>query len=200
MPLIAGGETVAAGQRGPDVRAAAGTNTALRRRRAADSPVDAEPPVRERSAVARTRDRERLRALACSADAQDLERIPVRYDPTSPDNLAMVAPLEFVRIPGVDRPVMKLPGTTHIPIITDRHGSAANTETSVRDGAVPSTGNDGEAGPIGAAGAHGLEPLDAATAGLGKARRLRLLVFGVVLVGALALATGTSLFFGGTGR
>ena len=44
---------------------------------------------------------------------------PARNDPTTADNLAMVTPLEFVQVPGVDRPVMKPPATTHVPVATN---------------------------------------------------------------------------------
>ena len=44
---------------------------------------------------------------------------PVRNDPTTANNLAMVTPLEFVQVPGVERPVMKRPATTHVPVATN---------------------------------------------------------------------------------
>ncbi|WP_207344756.1 hypothetical protein [Arthrobacter sp. E3] len=39
-------------------------------------------------------------------------------DPTATDNLAMVTPLEFIQVPGIDRSVMRPPATTHVPIVT----------------------------------------------------------------------------------
>ena len=48
--------------------------------------------------------------------------------------------------------------------------------------------------------AYGLEPLDAATAGLGRARRLRMLQAGVLFIGVLALVTGIILIVAGLGR
>lgn len=39
-------------------------------------------------------------------------------DPTATNNLAMVTPLEFIDVPGIDRPVMRPPSTTHVPIVT----------------------------------------------------------------------------------
>ena len=46
------------------------------------------------------------------------QRKPSSNDPTTAHNLAMVTPLEFVRVPGVDRPMMKRPPTSHVPIVT----------------------------------------------------------------------------------
>lgn len=39
-------------------------------------------------------------------------------DPTATNNLAMVTPMEFIDVPGVERPVMRPPATTHVPIVT----------------------------------------------------------------------------------
>ena len=44
---------------------------------------------------------------------------PVRNDPTTANNLAMVTPLEFVQVPGVERPVMKRPATSYVPVVTN---------------------------------------------------------------------------------
>ena len=44
---------------------------------------------------------------------------PVRNDPTTANNLAMVTPLEFVQVPGVERPVMKRPATSYVPVATN---------------------------------------------------------------------------------
>ena len=41
-----------------------------------------------------------------------------RPGPSTTNNLAMVTPLEFVQVPGVDRPVMKPPATSHVPVTT----------------------------------------------------------------------------------
>jgi len=38
--------------------------------------------------------------------------------PSTANNLAMVTPLEFVKVPGVERPVMKRPSTTFVPLVT----------------------------------------------------------------------------------
>ena len=39
--------------------------------------------------------------------------------PTTANNLAMVTPLEFVKVPGVERPVMKRPATSYVPVVTN---------------------------------------------------------------------------------
>ncbi|MCQ1950461.1 hypothetical protein NNX28_11025 [Arthrobacter sp. zg-Y859] len=46
------------------------------------------------------------------------QRKPSQSDPSTAHNLAMVTPLEFVQIPGMEHPVMKAPQTSHIPIVT----------------------------------------------------------------------------------
>jgi hypothetical protein len=165
--------------------------------------------------------------------------------PATADNLAMVTPLEFVQVPGVDRPVMKPPATTYVPVQTQpgakvRPGGRNRrpSPASRQAGAAPAAGSpsgrsrviaraeaaaraasepkrlvsavpdDTSAEAEGlfedmhrvpARSAHGLEPLDAATAGLARANRLRLmqvivLVFGIVALisGVILIATGLS--------
>ena len=51
--------------------------------------------------------------------------------------------------------------------------------------------------PVAANAAYGLEPLDAATAGLGRARRLRMLQLGVLALGIVALIAGITLIVTG---
>ncbi|MCC9174415.1 hypothetical protein [Arthrobacter sp. zg-Y179] len=46
------------------------------------------------------------------------QRKPSPSDPSTAHNLAMVTPLEFVNVPGMEHPVMKAPQTSHIPIVT----------------------------------------------------------------------------------
>ncbi|MDF2497521.1 MAG: hypothetical protein K0Q86_1153, partial [Arthrobacter koreensis] len=45
-------------------------------------------------------------------------------DPTTAHNLAMVTPLEFVEVPGLDRPVMRPPATSHVPVVTSSNPAA----------------------------------------------------------------------------
>ena len=54
--------------------------------------------------------------------------------------------------------------------------------------------------PVAANAAYGLDPLDAATAGLGRARRLRVLQLGVLALGVLALIAGITLIVTGLAR
>ncbi|MDJ0351485.1 hypothetical protein [Pseudarthrobacter sp. PH31-O2] len=159
---------------------------------------------------------------------------PVRNDPTTANNLAMVTPLEFVQVPGVERPVLKRPATSHVPVVTNpgprvgenrksgghrpgasrqrkpgpatgRSGVLARAEAAARASSVPPAESQPAAGepptlrseedfaggsPVAASAAYGLEPLDAVTAGLGRARRLRLVV---LALGVLALIAGITL-------
>lgn len=167
-----------------------------------------------------------------------------RNDPTTANNLAMVTPLEFEKVPGVERPVMKRPATSYVPVATNpgprvdaprkpglrrpglsrqraagpatgsaagRAGVLARAEEAAKAGtARPANAASISAGeteehlvggePVAANSAYGLEPLDAATAGLGRARRLRLLQLGVLALGIVALIAGIALIVTGLAR
>jgi hypothetical protein len=165
---------------------------------------------------------------------------PARNDPTTANNLAMVTPLEFVQVPGVERPVMKRPATTYVPVVTNpgprvepsrksgnrrpapsrqraasatgRGGVLARAEAAARAASAPHVTSRPAAGrpaaarseedftgrtPVAANSAYGLDPLDAATAGLGRARRLRLVQLVVLALGIVALIAGITLIITG---
>lgn len=172
------------------------------------------------------------RAMAKQKLAEQNSRpsAPVRAEPSVASNLAMVTPLEFVKVPGLDRPVMKPPGTTFVPLVTSpapklkpgqpapgkprslrgRAGVLARAEAAAKaagrrpaSAAEPDGETFAEAAehpPISASSAYGLEPLDAATAGLGRAQRTRLLVLGLVGIGAIALIAGIIMITSGLSR
>jgi hypothetical protein len=169
-----------------------------------------------------------------------------RSAPSAASNLAMVTPLEFVQVPGIDRPVMKPPATSYVPLVTNpgpkvppsskptsgkvRRPADAQQET----GDAPGSGRSrviarAEAAakaasrpkpvvftPADAAGqsedlfedlpripassAYGLEPLDAATAGLARAKRMRVIQFCVLAFGIIALISGVLLIISGITR
>lgn len=181
-----------------------------------------------------------------------------RHDPSAASNLAMVTPLEFVQVPGVDRPVMKKPATSYVPVVTHpgprvpagrptgpRKAGVprlrANAAASGRAGvlaraeavaqAAPAPAAPAPVGPgtsasdyqdevnhpvegweaesdenftqhprISANEAYGLEPLDAVTAGLGRAQRLRLLQLAVLAIGIVALIAGVTMIISGLTR
>ncbi|MBN9129502.1 MAG: hypothetical protein J0I04_07605 [Paenarthrobacter ureafaciens] len=131
--------------------------------------------------------------------------------PSTANNLAMVTPLEFVKVPGVERPVMKRPSTTFVPLVTSpnptteskqgparnprgRAGVLARAEAVARNArkrtSVVESGQDAERAPVSASTAYGLDPLDAGTAGLARAQRNRLLQCGVLAAGLIALIVG----------
>ncbi|UOD79740.1 hypothetical protein [Paenarthrobacter ureafaciens] len=131
--------------------------------------------------------------------------------PSTANNLAMVTPLEFVKVPGVERPVMKRPSTTFVPLVTSpnpttetkqgparnprgRAGVLARAEAVARNArkrtSVVESGQDTERAPVSASTAYGLDPLDAGTAGLARAQRNRLLQYGVLAAGLIALIVG----------
>jgi hypothetical protein len=163
-----------------------------------------------------------------------------RNDPSTASNLAMVTPLEFEQVPGVEQPVMKRPATSYVPVVTnpgprveDPRKSGTSRPGSSRKRSVPAAGRSGvlaradaaangsaapatrtqpavrsaEAplpeedftgrAPVAANSAYGLDPLDAATAGLGRARRLQMLQLGVLALGILALIAGIMLIITG---
>ncbi|MFW0775037.1 hypothetical protein ACLRGI_17930 [Paenarthrobacter nitroguajacolicus] len=135
--------------------------------------------------------------------------------PSTANNLAMVTPLEFVKMPGIERPVMKRPSTTFVPLVTSagpkldagqapakkpvsrgRAGVLARAEAvakSVRQSpaAASEAGEESQQRPpVSASAAYGLDPLDANTAGLARAQRNRLLQFAVLALGIVALIVG----------
>ncbi|GAA2867644.1 hypothetical protein [Paenarthrobacter ilicis] len=134
--------------------------------------------------------------------------------PSTANNLAMVTPLEFVKMPGVERPVMKRPSTTFVPVITSagpkldsdgatgrkapsrgRSGVLARAEAAARSARkkpLPAEAprDQDQRPPISAIAAYGLDPLDAGTAGLARAQRNRLVQYGVLALGVVALIIG----------
>ncbi|YCH08441.1 hypothetical protein ACTAQJ_02285 [Arthrobacter sp. alpha11c] len=134
--------------------------------------------------------------------------------PSTANNLAMVTPLEFVKVPGIERPVMKRPSTTFVPLVTSpgptlgtgnapaggkgtrgRSGVLARAEAVARNArkrpvAVDEQLEEAQRPPIAASAAYGLDPLDANTAGLARAQRNRLLQLGVLALGVVALIVG----------
>ena len=71
----------------------------------------------ERAAILNQRALAKERLAQASASTRS-----VPNDPTTAHNLAMVQPLEFIRVPGVDQPVMRPSGTSYVPVVT-RQGS-----------------------------------------------------------------------------
>lgn len=67
----------------------------------------------ERAAILNQRAQAKERLAQASANTR-----PSTNDPTTAHNLAMVTPLEFIRVPGVDQPVMRPPGTSYVPVVT----------------------------------------------------------------------------------
>lgn len=204
------------------------------------------------------------RAMAKQKLAEQNSTPPqARHDPSAASNLAMVTPLEFVQVPGVDRPVMKKPATSYVPVVTHpgprmpaAHPSGprtsgtprvrGNTAASGRAGVLARAEAVAQAAPAPAAPrpgisahqdaqwvetdhregserrevawetessenftprprvsaneAYGLEPLDAVTAGLGRAQRLRMLQLAVLAIGIVALIAGVTMIISGLTR
>lgn len=147
--------------------------------------------------------------------------------PATANNLAMVTPLEFVKVPGVDRPMMKPPATSFVPLVTSagpklskdqataakqrsKRGRAAvlaraeaaakaARKRTAEDAVVDSEGGS-PAAPVAARAAYGLDPLDAATAGLARARRQQLLILCLAVVAAAAVIAGIVFIASGISR
>ncbi|TKV28164.1 hypothetical protein FDK12_09345 [Arthrobacter sp. NamB2] len=144
----------------------------------------------ERAAVLNSRAR-RMQELS----EQNQQRRPAANDPTTAHNLSIVAPPEFVRVPGAAQSVLRAPSTSHVPVVLPRPRRAPAAPPTARQepaGAEREEEVDGgeETEPIKARSAFGLEPLDAMTAGLGRLRRLRYIQYSLLGVGAGALTTG----------
>lgn len=192
----------------------------------------------ERAAVLEQRAEARERLLAESAKSRKTPS-----DPTATHNLAMVTPLEFIDVPGVDRPVLRPPTTTHVPVVTTsgpkvsgrgarplseaarfdaalsarRKPSAVTPAAPVAPGrsstllraeqlaseAVPAVGETvtrTQMPPVPADYAHGLEPLDAVTAGLGRTQRNLLIQWGSLIVGGGAFIVGAVMLISALAR
>jgi hypothetical protein len=67
----------------------------------------------ERAAILNQRALAKERLAQASGSARSATN-----DPTTAHNLAMVTPLEFIRVPGVDQPVMRPSGTSYVPVVT----------------------------------------------------------------------------------
>ena len=153
--------------------------------RSGDTDVDPEVlaqqvAMAERAAVLNRRARAKQR-LAEESKRESTGAPRQAPTPSSTDNLAMVTPLEFMRVPGVPHPVMKPPSTTHVPLATGRV-----TKQPVRTQAQETVPGP-EAAPVSARSAHGLDPLGSAEAGAGRAERERLILLGIGALGVLAL-------------
>jgi len=92
----------------------------------------------ERAAVLnrRTQNIQRL------AQENEQRRSP-QSDPTTAHNLAMVTPLEFVEVPGLERPVMKRPPTSHVPVVTSSNPASRQAPGT---GRMSSVGQPAQAG------------------------------------------------------
>jgi hypothetical protein len=94
---------------------------------------------------------------------------------------------------------------------TGRSRVIARAEAAARSAAAPASARQNawtdESGddvsalpPVSAKSAYGLEPLDAATAGLARANRLKLIQLGVLALGAIALVAGVIMIISGLSR
>ena len=118
------------------------------------------------------------------------QRKPNPNDPTTAHNLSIVSPKEFIRVPGVPPAALKASPSAGSSVVP-----ASASLVSVGP-AEPIPNAVSGAVPIGARTAHGLEPLDAMTAGLARVKRLQLVQYSIVSLGALALITGIMMIAG----
>jgi hypothetical protein len=195
------------------------------------------PPAAPKDAQGHTRDPETKDPAGKTAPTAGQQTAPTagqRPAPSTANNLAMVTPLEFVQVPGIDRPVMKPPATSHVPVTTrpgtkvtpsgskkrrspgnQRTASAdtaparsqviARAEVAARPQPVLTEEHQAEdlvedLPRIPARSAYGLDPLDAATAGLARANRNRVLQFCTLAFGVVALVSAIILIISGMSR
>lgn len=116
-------------------------------------PISAGPPVapgpEELAALAAKR-AEAERAAILAQRAQTRERLAQENvknrrptaDPTATNNLAMVTPMEFIEVPGSERPMMRPPTTTHVPIVT-RSTPRQSPATPSRPATLKASANTG---------------------------------------------------------
>ena len=119
--------------------------------------------------------------------------VPVN-DPTTAHNLSIVAPPEFVQVPGGSQAVLRAPATSSVPVVFLHPAPSSPTPSAegAEGGGVgtPARVDPDETEPVGARSAFGLDPLDAMTAGLGRLRRIRIIQYSLLGAGAAALSTG----------
>ena len=86
----------------------------------ADDPqaVDLELLAQQKALAERARVLNRRTRAIQKLSQENEQRKPSPSDPSTAHNLAMVTPLEFVKVPGMEHPVMKAPPTSHIPVVT----------------------------------------------------------------------------------
>ncbi|UWX95992.1 hypothetical protein N2K95_09825 [Arthrobacter zhaoxinii] len=187
--------------------------------------VDLELLAQQKALAERAKVLNRRTEVIRKLSEENEQRRPSTGDPSTAHNLAMVTPLEFVSVPGMEHPVMKAPPTSHVPIVTAATQRAAPAAvpaqrpasvprrvpvgaTDVRrsralartDAPVSATPESEDAAtPVGARSAFGLDPLDVMTAGLGRTRKLRFAAAGVAGLGALALIVGILMIVGRLG-
>lgn len=173
----------------PSIEAQAQEHIALLRESGQDDPFAVDPEIlKQQKALA---DRAAaLNARALSVQQPSIEETqhalvglgsePDANDPTAAHNLSIFSSGRFIA----------LPVTAFQP--SGLHGpDPSSTTTPGPLNAAPE-----RADPIGARTAHGLEPLDAMTAGLARVKRLQLLQYSIVSLGALALVTGIIMITG----
>ncbi|RJT96890.1 hypothetical protein D6T65_14275 [Arthrobacter frigidicola] len=153
---------------------------------------------------------------------ENSQRRPQSSDPTTAHNLSIVAPPEYVKVPGVGGPVLKAPTTSHVPVVRRPLPTKPSAQPAAPAPAPASAGKgperrsqvlaqaetlarnhgratDDGATPVRAQSAHGLDPLDAMTAGLARVRRMRYLQFSILGLGVLALLAGILMIVSGFG-
>ncbi|THJ67487.1 hypothetical protein E8P82_05165 [Arthrobacter echini] len=135
------------------------------------------------------------RAADLAARAQRARESPSRpavafEDPTTTHNLAALASPEFLlRTGGTESPAGTAADAS-APVTPASSGSTATEPSQPTSGnATAPFRSEDDARPVEARSAFGLEPLDAVTAGLGRLRRVRYLLFSLAAVGAAALGT-----------
>lgn len=168
------------------LRAQAKTEAEARSRPRGSTPVDPETRKQqvaqaEREAVLSRRAQARQRLAEETKRDTETTR---KTAPTSANNLAMVTPLEYVKVPGIPHPVMKPPTTHHVPVVTDRTPRQRGAA-----GIAPQ-----EAAPIAAQSAHGLDPLEPQKS---RVDRERVLLLGIGAIGIVALIAAVLIVFFG---
>ncbi|NOJ59686.1 hypothetical protein [Arthrobacter sp. 260] len=173
----------------PSIQAQAQEHVALLQESGDDDPFAVDPEVlKQQKALADRAAALNTRALTVQQPSIEetqhalvgLGSEPGVDDPTAAHNLSIFSSGRFVGLPvaAFQPPGATTPGSTSMT--TPEPGNAAPER----------------ADPIGARTAHGLEPLDAMTAGLGRVKRLQLLQYSIVSLGALALITGVIMITG----
>jgi hypothetical protein len=198
MAVVASRSDKSSAEKRPVLAAGAGSHAVGLRASGTDKPftVDQAVLAQQKALVER--------AAALTERARRIEDLSEQYrrrqlspsadDPASVHGLSIVVTPDVGAAPGDGTVLLRSPITSHLPVVESRGGTphAGNVDAGppAPSGGVQTEPVGTDIEPVEARSAFGLDPLDAMTAGLGRARRMRLMQYTLIGVGGAGLLTG----------